>query len=216
MEVKQKIGERIAACRKKMGLTKVALAEKTGFGASRLGNWESGIRTPKLVDLKVLEEVFGVASTYLLCLVDNEDGSIESNYKSIPLFDELTLLQFLEGKSDTEKQETLPLPKAFESLLDEHPLAVRVCDESMSPQYNRGNILVFLQKKEARHNDIVLVSLSGLETPVIRKYYIDSSNIENISIKLIPSNAAWITNTITDKSSITVHGVLSNYETVVF
>jgi transcriptional regulator with XRE-family HTH domain len=215
MEIKKKIGKRIASTRKKLGLSKVALSEKTGFGASRLGNWEAGIRTPKLVDVKVLEEVLGVASTYILCLVDNEDGSVEKNYKSMPLFNEETLTQ-LNNETPIENIETLPLPVFLEPLLADKPLALRVFDNSMSPLYSKGNILVFLQNKEAKHNDIVLASLPGLSSPIIRKYFIDTSNIENISTRLIPLNDEWVTNHVTDTSSLTIHGVLSNHETVIF
>jgi transcriptional regulator with XRE-family HTH domain len=217
MEIKKKIGKRIAGARKKIGLSKVQLSEKSGFGISRLGNWEAGIRTPKLVDVKVLEDILGVTPPYLLCLVDNEDGTGENNFKSIPLFSESGLMPLINQSIATlEKTETLPLPPFCEHLLPQHPFAVRVFDNSMSPLYKKGTILVFLQGIEVKHNDIVLATFPGLQAPLIRKYFIDSSNIDEITVKLMPLNDDWVTNTVKDPSSVIIHGVLSNFETVIF
>jgi transcriptional regulator with XRE-family HTH domain len=222
METKKKIGKRIADARKKLGLSKMMLSEKSGFGVSRLGNWEAGIRTPKPVDAKVLERILGVSSAFLLGLVDNKDGSNNSDlkniFKSIPLFNASDLSQLSNKNpiSTIETTETLPLPQFCEHLLTKEPFAIRLFDNSMSPAYQKGNALVFLQGKEVRHNDIVLVTLPKLKMPLIRNYYLDSSNPANITIKLIPSNPDWVTNNIKDMESITIHGVLSKFETVFF
>jgi transcriptional regulator with XRE-family HTH domain len=224
METKKKIGKRIADARKKLGFSKMMLSEKSGFGVSRLGNWEAGIRTPKPVDVKVLEQILGISSAFLLGLVDNEDGynhsELKNTFKSLPLFNisDLLHLSYNNPISTIEATESLPLPQFCEHLLIKTPFAIRMSDNSMSPAFEKENILVFIPDVEAKHNDIVLATLPGLKTPMIRKHYIDSSNIDDIIFKFIPLHPEWVTNNIkdTDTASITIHGVLSKFETVFF
>lgn len=60
--------------RKANGLTIKVLAEMTGLGAARIGNWEQGTRSPGPEEAKLLSSALNVASSWLLCLTDNPRG----------------------------------------------------------------------------------------------------------------------------------------------
>ncbi len=72
--MKKIIGGRITQARKANGLTIKALAERTGLGAARIGNWEQGTRSPGPEEAKVLSGELQVAASWLLCLTDDPRG----------------------------------------------------------------------------------------------------------------------------------------------
>ena len=74
MNFKKNIGNRITQARKANGLTIKALAEKTGLGAARIGNWEQGTRSPGPEEAKILSKELNVAGSWLLCLTDHPRG----------------------------------------------------------------------------------------------------------------------------------------------
>ncbi|MBL7479741.1 helix-turn-helix domain-containing protein [Legionella bononiensis] len=74
MNMKKIIGSRITQARKANGLTIKVLAERTGLGAARIGNWEQGTRSPGPEEAKTLSRELRVAASWLLCLTDNPQG----------------------------------------------------------------------------------------------------------------------------------------------
>ncbi|STX28449.1 phage repressor [Legionella beliardensis] len=79
--MKKIIGNRIAQARKVNGLTIKVLAEKTGLGPTRIGNWEQGTRSPGPEEAKILSRALQVAASWLLCLTDDPRGEWFSNPK---------------------------------------------------------------------------------------------------------------------------------------
>ncbi|KTC93549.1 helix-turn-helix domain-containing protein [Legionella cincinnatiensis] len=86
MNIKKIIGSRITQARKANGLTIKVLAERTGLGVARIGNWEQGTRSPGPAETKLLSEVLNVAGAWLLCLTDDPRGE---NVCLIKPFDKL-------------------------------------------------------------------------------------------------------------------------------
>ncbi|HAT1845538.1 TPA: helix-turn-helix transcriptional regulator [Legionella pneumophila] len=76
MNMKKIIGSRITQARKANGLTIKILAERTGLGAARIGNWEQGTRSPGLEEALILSKELRVAASWLLCLTDNPLGEL--------------------------------------------------------------------------------------------------------------------------------------------
>ncbi|ARG98241.1 helix-turn-helix domain-containing protein [Legionella micdadei] len=74
MNMKKIIGSRITQARKANGLTIKVLAERTGLGAARIGNWEQGTRSPGPEEARVLSKELQVAASWLLCLTDDPRG----------------------------------------------------------------------------------------------------------------------------------------------
>ena len=72
--MKKIIGSRIAKARKANGLTVKALAERTGLGMTRIGNWEQGTRSPGPEEAKLLARELRIAASWLLCLSDDPRG----------------------------------------------------------------------------------------------------------------------------------------------
>lgn len=72
--MKKNIGIRITKARKANGLTIKVLAEKTGLGAARIGNWEQGTRGPGPEEALILSRELQVAASWLLCLTDDPKG----------------------------------------------------------------------------------------------------------------------------------------------
>lgn len=60
------LGQRIKRLRNRKGISQQALAEACGWASqSRIGNYESGTRTPSLSDLRLLAPALGVTLTFL-------------------------------------------------------------------------------------------------------------------------------------------------------
>lgn len=77
--MKKIIGSRITQARKANGLTIKVLAERTGLGAARIGNWEQGTRSPGPNEAMILSRELRVAASWLLGLTDDPRGEyIES------------------------------------------------------------------------------------------------------------------------------------------
>lgn len=77
--MKKIIGSRIAQARKANGLTIKILAEKSGLGAARIGNWEQGTRMPGPKEALTLSRTLSVAASWLLCLTDDCRGEYIEN-----------------------------------------------------------------------------------------------------------------------------------------
>lgn len=66
------IGKRIAAHRKRLGLTQDQLAEQVGVSAQAVSKWENDLSCPDISTLPVLARIFGVTTDELLGLESRE------------------------------------------------------------------------------------------------------------------------------------------------
>ena len=64
--MEQTLGKRIAAHRKRLGLTQDALAEKLGITAQAVSKWENDLSCPDISMLPKLAEIFGITTDELL------------------------------------------------------------------------------------------------------------------------------------------------------
>ncbi len=60
------LGERIAALRRRAGISQKELADRLGVSASAIGMYEQGRREPSADRLVEMAELFGVSTDYLL------------------------------------------------------------------------------------------------------------------------------------------------------
>ena len=218
MDVKILIGQRIAEARKKIGLSQIELSDITGFGKTRVSNWETGFRTPKLEDAKILEKVLNVPAPYLLCLSDIKEfpadfGVRNVPFKSIPLFTESDLVK-IDQLVQLEIYNTLnylPLVSSVEEHIGQGFYSFQLFDDSMSPDFN---LIVFNPYAKVRHNDLILVKILGSDEILFRKYFIDNSEIGKPLIKLIPINNEWIATNINDQSNLLILGVMSSVQRI--
>ena len=219
MSIKLLIGKRIAEARAALGLSQVELSQVTGFGKTRISNWETGFRTPKLEDAKTLEKCLNVPAPYLLCLNDIKEtlpnfSKNQREFKSIPILSEAQLLKVeQQGGLDPHAAESyLPLIKSNEILLEQGAFAFKLQDNSMSPEFSKNDIIVLNPHAKVRHNDTILVKIRGTNEILFRKYFLDNANINNPIIKLIPNHTDWITHSPENQSDLLILGVLSTLQ----
>ena len=219
MSIKLLIGKRIAEGRLALGLSQVELSAVTSFGKTRISNWETGFRTPKLEDAKTLEKFLNLPAPYLLCLTDSKEmphdfGKNQKEFKSIPLLSEAELLKVEQHKQLNTccAESYIPLIKSNEILFEQSAFAFKLPDNSMSPEFAKNDIIVFNPAAQARHNDNILVKIRGTNTIVFRKYFLDTTNIANPIIKLIPNHTDWLPHTTENQSDLFILGVQSSLQ----
>ena len=61
-----KLNEKILYCRKRLGLSQEALAERIGVSRQAVSKWETGDAEPEISKLRSLAQVFGVTTDWLL------------------------------------------------------------------------------------------------------------------------------------------------------
>ncbi|HHF7349671.1 TPA: helix-turn-helix domain-containing protein [Legionella feeleii] len=222
MNIKILIGQRISEARKNLGLSQVQLSQLTGFGKARLSNWETGFRTPKLEEAKILEKHLHVPASFLLCLTDEKTfpenfGISKVTFKSIPLFREIDLhrIDQIVQMELYKTKDYLPVYPGIDNRIGQNFFAFQLFDDSMSPVYNKHDIIVFDPNQKAHHNDEVLVKVRHTNEILFRKLYIDNSTIEASKIELRPINNMWLSTKIDELSNIIFLGVAS-YEQRIF
>ena len=214
MSIKVLIGNRIAAARTALHLSQIELAALTGFGKTRISNWETGFRTPKLEESKILEKYLKVPAPYLLCLTDQKQlppmNVIRNEFKTIPLFYENELLINVTTTNKQNKtKKYFPLMPQHESLREQNAFAFALFDNSMAPEFIETDIIVFVPNPQVRHNQLILVSLKDSQDIMFRRYYLDNSNRNAPVIKLIPSSPEWITHQVEHQTDLIILGVMS-------
>ena len=76
-----KLSEKICYCRKKSGKSQEALAEQLGVSRQAVSKWETGEAEPELKKLRLLAEVFGVSTDWLLS-DDEPQEEAESDFRT--------------------------------------------------------------------------------------------------------------------------------------
>lgn len=78
-----KLSEKIYYCRKKAGKSQEALAEELGVSRQAVSKWETGEAEPEIKKLRLLAEVFGVTTDWLLYDEEPQE-SPGSNFEQEP------------------------------------------------------------------------------------------------------------------------------------
>ena len=219
MNIKEKIGRRIADIRKRAGLTIKELAQRTAdIKPARIGNWEQGTRSPGPLEAKVLAEVLGVTASYLLCLSDDPQrvDSIQARVmpRCIPI---LTYEQALEpvGKIDelftnklesTDDFDRVPIGKNLISQMSDNAFALIVADDSMLPEFARGDVVIADPAAEARPGSYVIAKIHKQNQAIFRKFRQSTEGFD-----LIPLNSDWaITSVASEKNGSIVATIIEH------
>lgn len=215
MDSKLLVGKRIAEARIALGISQVQLSKITGFGKTRISNWETGFRSAKPNDAKTLEKHLNVSAGYLLGITDSKAiidnlSNYKTKFKSIPILTEAQLLN-IELPIQIEKyraEDNLPLAKSHENLIEQGAFAFELYDNSMFPEFNKQDTIVFIPTEKIKHNDYVLVRLRETDEIIFRKYCHDNSQVDDPIVNLEPINNDWLTRTI-KKTDLMILGVMS-------
>lgn len=197
LEICKEIGLRIAASRKKKGMSATELAKLTGFTPGRISHWEQGRRLPNLESALKLQEVLDTPAAYLLAI--NDEISISNNkiYKNIPLYDFIRAF-------DEKKIDIVAVPG---DIYSEHLFAVSLADESMNPPFRQNDIVVFDSNAKPVDGDFVLLKINATEQVLFRHFSLDYSDINKPKIQLKPLSANFQIITSDSQSSFDILGV---------
>lgn len=201
MSIQAVIGNRIREARKKLGLTMKELSELTrDLKASRINNWERGMRTPGPEEAKQLAKALQISAAYLLGLSDNPDANATSKVPGlvgvVPI---LSYEQALQPQKIIDQINTgnnhsiqfIPLGEDFKKDFTSHTFALRIKDDSMSPALSTHDLVIVNPNKTPQPGAFVIAQVAGQSEIIVRQYKQLSCNRGFESFELIPLNDKW-------------------------
>lgn len=199
MNIKEQIGKRIEDERKAKGLTRKALAELTDdLKQSRINNWERGIRTPGPEEIKQLSKALEVSPAFLMCLTDfKHPHPLEKNHvnRLVPLLnheeacDPESLIKTIKNGSYHKEISFIPLNPEFSQGIGNNTFAISVKDDSMTPEFRRGDILLVDPEKKIIPGCFVIAKIIASNEIVIRKY--KQISTQDDQYELFALNDSW-------------------------
>jgi SOS-response transcriptional repressor LexA len=211
LNIKQSIGKRIYEARKAKGLTLKALGELTELKQTRLTNWEQGTRAPGPEEIKLLAVALEVSPAFLMCLSDDRQFKEEKiPYKLIPLLDHR---QATEAKSfikqTHEQKASLPSVAVSSELLpalNAEIFALKMMDDSMSPEIRIGDVLVMDLLLSPNPGDYVVVKLRGKSEVIICQY--KKLSYTSPEFELLTLNDNWPNIKVNEGAEVEIIGTL--------
>lgn len=205
----REIGELIKRQRKHLGISQDAIAKELDVSRQMVGQWEKGAqpRPDKARKLAHLLQLNVGVINPLLAPVANVDTSMEVHsirvYRLGNFLSERRGNENMLGTSDGEPSEVLSVTPARRKCI-----AVRMTDDSMSPTYKAGDVLIIDPAVEPRDKCRVLVSF-GDETAIVREYHFRGSDRKGSTVfDLSTPNPDHITVTVNAENPGKIEGVV--------
>lgn len=189
MNVKDKIGARIAEARKEARLTIQGLSNLTGdLKPARISNWEQGLRTPGPDEITKLSKILNVSAAYLMCLSDRKEVNYSSanHIRMLPVYDD-EALTMLSKKQSPRTTAEIPVDTHLAESLGDQAFAYKLIDNSMQPTLYVEDMLLCDPNIEVKPGDIALFVTDDSEEPLVRKFRDCGKN----NFELIASNEDW-------------------------
>lgn len=149
-------GDRLKKLREEKKKTLQQMAKETGLTASAISNYENGIRIPRLEQLDVLTNYFDVDTDYILGRRDirnTSNLSTNSNFPkdriSIPVKTNSPYI----SNSLVLPSELISFKQGFAKILE---------DDSMEPEFHKGDLLIFQEAAEIKSGEIGFFNLNGI------------------------------------------------------
>jgi transcriptional regulator with XRE-family HTH domain len=188
------LGTNIRRQRRKMGLTLDDLAEQTGVSKPYLSLIENDrlANPPRDEKLRKLEQVLGFSESELVRQAHLQRTPQDVRAMLMGLTQEKTARQRVKpmnpGPSALNSGVTpLTAPVGWPDVADRQAFAARVCDDSMSPAYGKGEIVVFSPSLTAVSGDDCFVRLADGRTTFHRIYFETGEKGESV-VRLQPRN----------------------------
>lgn len=197
MNIKKEIGKRIFEARKEKGLTLKELGELTGgLKQTRLTNWEQGTRAPGPEEIKLLAEALDVSPAFLMCLSDEKEVKKPKSFsKLIPLLDPRQACDAgLDIRADHEADQSgneifISVSTGLLPELSDHAFALKMVDESMTPEIRLSDVLVIDPAISPRPGDFVVVKLADKLEVIVCQY--KKLSYTSPEIELLTLNDNW-------------------------
>lgn len=219
MNIKEEIGRRIAAARREKGLTLKALGDLTDdkFKPSRLTTWEQGTRCPGPQEIKQLADALEVAPAYLMCLTDDKQikqvfpwlGALVPLLDAQQACDPKMFIQAIMEEQENNAVSFIPLTPELSKQLGKNAFALRMQDDSMTPELKVGDILIVDPDQPIRPGGLVVAHLQDSDEVTIRRYKQLSAASPLQEYQLIAANENWASIRVGQGCGHKVVGVVS-------
>ncbi|WP_367607894.1 LexA family protein [Legionella sp. W05-934-2] len=200
MNVKEQIGRRIKEERNAKGLTRKELAALTeDLNVSRINNYERGDRTPGPSAIKQLAEALEVSPAFLMCLSDDKQGSLHKRAgigALVPILDyqqacePIYHIDAFRNEDNSEKFDLIPIDPNLANRLSENAFAIKIKDDSMSPEFRTDDMIIVDPEKKATPGDFVVFHIENEDEVIIRKYKQISAG-KNTEFELVALSDDW-------------------------
>lgn len=204
--------DRIRAKRKEMNFTQQKLGDLVGVSKTTVSQWEKGDYSPNGENLSLLARALGVSIQWIL------DGKGDSNFenanaKPAKLGErQIPVLSYVQAGLLTELQEIsqpdggLEYVRADEDL-GELAFAMRLAGDSMTPEFNEGDLIIIDPDIEPVPGDYVAAK-NGSEEATFKKYRPRGFNADGVEyFELVPLNEDYAP-IRSDMSEVSIIGVM--------
>lgn len=206
MDLRTKIGHRISEARKALGLSLTELAAKSdGLSIGRISNWERGTRSPRAGEIKLLAELLNVSASYLLCLTDSPKKE-QSGPQQIRVLLMEDITKANGDVSHLSSEDLITIDRGNKSS-NNNLFASIINDNSMEPEFNKGDVIVINPELTPKPGDFVLIYLLEKKQTVLRKY----REVQGYLFRLLPNNELWATIDIKKPNEVVMLGVVTEY-----
>lgn len=219
MNIKEKIGSRIAKIRKEKGLTIKELSLLTeNLKPPRISNWEHGSRSPGPEEALKLAKALDVSPAYLLCLTDEihlgNPKKIPEMSSLIPLLDDeqtnntISMIEKIKKNTNENelKIEFISFDKKYIHPISENNFALKIKSDSMEPKIKIGDVVIVNMDKKPKPGDLVAAKLKNDSEIIIRQYKQISYSHSFESFELVTLNKNWANIEIKNKEEGEVIG----------
>lgn len=179
LKISQEFNGILNALMKKKGIAVSQLAANTGLALPTLYRLMADHRpsNPTLSSLKPLAEFFGISVSQLIGEAPLDIDAISRGYKeniylwkSIPFFEKMTQLETWLSSSELKASaQTI----STDAQVTEKAFGLLVQDQSMSPPFLEGSILIFEPSLEVYDRAYVLVKLAQYDQIVFKQIIFD-------------------------------------------
>jgi len=212
INIKEQIGQRILEARKAKGLTRKALADLTAdLKQSRINNWERGIRTPGPEEVKQLAVVLDVSPAFLMCLADDKLSPNGKNTSVlIPLLNHeqacnaAVHIQTINGKNSLSNTLFISVSTELAPQLGVYAFALRVLDDSMTPEMRVNDIQVIDPSVSPKPGDYVAVQIVEKNEVIICQY--KKLSYSSSEFELLTLNDNWPSIKMSDGIDVEIVG----------
>lgn len=184
MSKKQEVGLRLKQFREAKDLSQKTLAERCGWGASRIGNYEAGVRSINLDDAEIIAAVLNIKPYQIL--FDSAEVDTIPNVGDIDIQPKLhnsyPLLSSVQAGQWTEACEAYALDEIdewYEATVktSERSFWLRVQGDSMTSPSGvsvpEGTLVLVDTEKEHSNGSLVVAKLTDVNEATFKKFVTD-------------------------------------------